>query len=459
MKEYVVNLSTSFHTGLRPFEDELSGGRFLLSCQNAIPSRGGMKYAEKLVRSFISAVDGQIIETSVGDYFLTSDTIYEVVAGNPISRITGLSVGDRWSVGDFGRYLVFTNGVVTVEKNPYTGVFSVYSGSVIPQAATLCALRGSLILGNIQDASFGSSSKVVWSDTGAARFATTDDLRTAREGTAGNRVDTDIGDVVSILPIYNKNACIVYGTKKIIMLYAKLLDTGGRTFGRHDVLDIGISTQGAAVATDSGHFVVTDDGDLYVIDNDGNEKGLGYSEFITTPDSVVLSYDSTKKDTKLYIALSSITYVLTHKGMGSITASVRSLVNTRSQGKLIHATAIIVQDDLITESDDIDLRRPGFKTMEGVTVSGKFPDSMYVSVGSRARKKDSFVYSDWKLVNDEGWVYIGISAIEFRVRVKAVRYTTPLIKGMDVGVKFMDRRFIRGTGASNDNKDLSETDG
>ena len=50
-------------------------------------------------------------------------------------------------------------------------------------------------------------------------------------------------------------------------------------------------------------------------------------------------------------------------------------------------------------------------------------------------------------------------AIEFRVRVKAVRYTTPLIKGMDVGVKFMDRRFIRGTGASNDNKDLSETDG
>lgn len=82
----------------------------------------------------------------------TATAIYEWLSNGSLQlKISGLAQGKTWKIADFGKYLLLTNGVTKVKRDPDTGDFSVDVSDIIPQAEDYHNFNGQIIATGIED--------------------------------------------------------------------------------------------------------------------------------------------------------------------------------------------------------------------------------------------------------------------------------------------------------------------
>jgi hypothetical protein len=76
-------------------------------------------------------------------------SIYEYYNGTITHKITASRVGSTWRVLDYGGYIIMSNGVVTITKDPITDLYS--EDVTLPIFNASCDFNGQVLIGNAQD--------------------------------------------------------------------------------------------------------------------------------------------------------------------------------------------------------------------------------------------------------------------------------------------------------------------
>ena len=84
----------------------------------------------------------------------------------------------------------------------------------------------------------------------------------------------------------------------------------------------------------------------------------------------------------------------------------------------------------------------------GVTATST--DTVSVRIGTRYSGTGSFSYSAWKTVNKEGFVYMLVSGVDFKLCVKSEdnKWGTFKLSNVSVNWQLSDKRNVRGQYAS-----------
>ena len=280
--EQELILPNPFSKGLRPKPEFKYEPSFLSLAKNVYATESGAIESDKFTRSFALNESAQIFPTSLGIFVLTSTKLYSSTVGGALTELlTGLTAGGLWSCGDFGKYLVFTNGAVNLVRNITTGVFATDTGTVFPLAKTLCRFRGRLALGGpINYPVTGDwSNRVAVSDIGSKKFANSTNLDVVRQNLSANFTMSWSGQVLRVMPLGHPNI-IVYGDNGISALVSV-----GQYFRLTHLSDIGIKEQGAVCSngcsnSSTAHYFVDKAGYLCIITPDLAIKRLDYREYM-----------------------------------------------------------------------------------------------------------------------------------------------------------------------------------
>lgn len=225
-------------------------------------------------------------------------------------------------------------------------------------------------------------------------------------------------------------------------------------FGIHNSWEVGVGN--------SEHIFVDMSGRLWKIRR--NESGeptlqfLDYQEFIDDNIDSSSTYNSIVfnplKD-EYYIGGLVTGYALTKSGLSKIKHTLTSpyipgaaaVQNTSDFKAFYYEHTALTRFEGETEVFDLDLR--GIKMLAfvelGVTIdSGK---TVEVKVFSRFSKVGGFFDNGWKTVNNEGFVYMGISGVDFKVAIRtgtSSDYQSLKLSNIKVSWKLSDKRNIRG---------------
>lgn len=225
-------------------------------------------------------------------------------------------------------------------------------------------------------------------------------------------------------------------------------------FGIHNSWEVGVGV--------GEHIFVDVSGKLWKIRrNDSGEpflEFLDYQEFIddniassSTYNSIV--YNPLKEE--FYLGGKVTGYALTKNGLSKIKHTLVSPYVPGAQA-VQHTSdfkSFYYEHTTLTrfeaETEVFDLGNRGMKMLAfvelGVTIdSGK---TVEVKVFSRFSKTGGFLDNGWKTVNNEGFVYMGISGIDFKVAIRTGTdsdYQSIKTSSMKVSWKLIDKRNIRG---------------
>lgn len=135
--------------GLRTNKRQARNNDMLVTCVGAVGRDNVLQVLEELSR-----VDTSVITDSfpypqlfvlVRHVIICSQTkIYELVSGSLVEKIS-VTAGSTWRVVDFLDWLYFSNGKVSVERNPQT---LEYALSTLPLATAMCNYNGQIIIGS-----------------------------------------------------------------------------------------------------------------------------------------------------------------------------------------------------------------------------------------------------------------------------------------------------------------------
>lgn len=154
MREVTIIFKDGLEKGLRATKRNPRNSQFLVHSQGAFPE-------DKVIRALddISTYQldtyGIITEYPYPQVFVlthvtivcTADAIYEYKAGGLTLKLRDVTVGSTWTVADYGRYIIMTNGAALVVKDYDSQEYWPYSGCDIPSCLCLCDLNGQLIIG------------------------------------------------------------------------------------------------------------------------------------------------------------------------------------------------------------------------------------------------------------------------------------------------------------------------
>lgn len=368
----------------------------------------------------------------------TQTGVYEVDASTwaLTSKLSGLTAGDVWDLADFGSYIIATNGNVMVKRSSGTWSNFASIAGVMPRVLTLCNFKGQCIGGNVKTTWHGcSTNSLVWSEIGALDFEPT------KLNTAGFRNIPWPGDVYRVKRLGDIVA--VYGSEGVGALLP--VSEPVSTFGLKELLNVGIPAKGAIGGDEHVHAFVDEEGWLWLWEEGKAPQRIGYQEFFSAMTLANISTAFDPSEQEFYISDGSTSYLLTRYGLCETYQRVTSLVR---HNKTSHGPSSSGSDTSFTAwTDTIDFGIRGFKTLTTVAVgvdTGEVDQDIKVSIKTRANKKDAFAQSSWFVTNPEGVVMVPHTAHEFQVGIKADSYAGVNVDYVNMRVKLVDRRFIRG---------------
>jgi hypothetical protein len=449
MRQFYEPLNIMLTKGLNPFRSSVVGGSYLTDCANFKPMSGGAQ-AIKYTRSLSIYDDAQFFITSVyGTIVATASGIYSYNAGVLTPCITGLTGDCNWFIADFGLYMVFTNGTVTVIYSGTT--WSVHDGSVIPQANAICNAQGRAVLGGFA----AEANKVIWSKIGAMKFLSVSDFDSLNDNTAGYRFMEWEGEIISVLPVGARVAILGSGGVSFL-LPASVEPFAYSTFSLHNVAFVGLGNRRGAVVSGSTLFYVNLDNELCVVTVNGRDDPkqtiLGFSDYLDA-ETAKLSYDN--RLSELYIAQENETFILNKFGLGKISSGLVSVCFDKvSKETLVHSQDGLTQTYAEIVSDVCDFNAVGHKTVEDLSIIGDNIPTMYGAVEYKLDNTSNFISSPWHEFDSRGYCRIGITSSLFRIKVRLATVNTALLRSLKVGVKYTDKRFTKGVNLG-DNKTTS----
>ena len=235
---------------------------------------------------------------------------------------------------------------------------------------------------------------------------------------------------------------IVYGENGISQLFPVAAPVV--SFGLREVHQLGLLDKNSVAGNDDMHFFVDKRGVLWQLTAEG-KKELGFEEFLlplklSSSTRVVCLYD--EFDRRLFISNGS-TGFLYREGLGGGYANITGIGNKAGVKFVTAPTApVTLAAEICT--DIIDIRFRGIKTVTMVEVGTDTSQALFVAVDYRYDKSQAFVTSPWVLCNQEGMAFLGISGVEFRIRVRQTTRSSMEIDYINVRYKLTDGRFKRG---------------
>ncbi len=443
MKEFDVKFEKGFTAGLRRSEKASRNVEGLVECYNLKPDESGLIPFEPLTDRAISvAVSHPYPQLFIGEKYnilATSSIIYEVSnAWAKTSKLTGLTVGDIWDFADFRDYFVMSNGVkivyIDLVSDPGVPAYaSIASSATFPRCLTYCAYKGQLIGGNVKTSWHSRSTySLVWSGIGNVDF--TPD----RENDAGFMNTYRRGNVQRVMRL--GDVVMVYSDNSILMLFPS-----AQMFGMKELQSIGIPCKGAVGGSYDQHVFLDLNDELWRVTTSGQDpklEKLGYQEFMETLTAVnvVISHDWEKNE--FYISDGVKCYLLTDQGLCQVLQLVASAGSL--DGASVGTFTTSANAYALVVSDIMDFGLRGMKTLGFLELGIDDTGTVTVAVDYRHSKAAGWSTTGYKTVNKEGAVYVGITAPEFRYRIKSTTYAATNLDYVTAKVKITDKRYYRG---------------
>jgi len=401
------------------------------------------------------------------DVWVATECIQNIVAYQP-TQIYPLN----WDFADFDwfygmAFAYISNGTLSVkcyQRDPSlasgTTAITALPSDACPTFITCCNFKGQPILGGIISTNptwtqLGLSS-VVWGAIGQWEF------RPQINRTAGfirmPWSDWDEGRVLKVNRLGDR--VIVYGNGASCSLtpYSEKYATG---FALDDkVLGPGISHGFHWAGDYDRHLILGNDNNLYLVNETGDFgkalgfKKLGYKEYMeellasaedfapNTP--ICMSYDKLGK--RFHLSAPNFSYVLTDQGLYKSHQSTTGV--GRYRGKKLTGFTIDQADyEGRMVSDTIDNRLRGMKTVETLEFGLDSGSNAYGGVDFKYAypTNSSYRTSTLKPLGHEGIVYPGVTASDFRVRLKVSDYRDGVkLDYVNVKWKLPDKRSVRG---------------
>lgn len=149
---FVLSLNTeALVRGLRPSSKLPRDNEFLTTCNGAVGKDGVLCTIEQLTRMVTTAITDsfpypQIFVFTNVIIVYSATKVYEWVSGSLVEKLT-VTTGYSWSAVDFYDYIYMSNGVVAVERDARSKVYSI--SSTLPIANTICNNNGQIIVGGL----------------------------------------------------------------------------------------------------------------------------------------------------------------------------------------------------------------------------------------------------------------------------------------------------------------------
>ena len=118
--------------GLRPSKRAKRDSGFLVECKGAVGRDEVLQVIDQLSRIDTSSLTvsfpyPQLFVMSDVTIVCTSNTIYELVSGSLVQKITSLTIGTPWSCAEWKGFVVLNNGQVTVTRGAQSKVYAIDS--------------------------------------------------------------------------------------------------------------------------------------------------------------------------------------------------------------------------------------------------------------------------------------------------------------------------------------------
>ncbi len=433
---------------------------------------------------------------------LDETKIYEVTRGTnwTISEMStrdgynpedgkSISAGDSWHIADMGTTLALFNGSCVVIKTNSLSMFGGTSNLLVIDDVSVntgCAFRGRLVMGGFDKDNFWNdawealarklfdlgqgftfpdapdSNYVAWSQIGSDAFWLfyPDTLIHGHLGEhEGDTFDIDHsilmemvernefgfmpmdwqGIVYRMIPF--DNGIMVYGSGGITYM-----PKADNTFGKMEVLQYGIASRSAAGGSSSEHVFVDSSGWLWKVSVGQPPKRLGFKEFFEPmlDNDIVVSYDPIENE--YHISDGSICYTLKDNMLFESTFLISSIAEYNGISYAIPSRPGQDDDDYaIIVSDTFDFGLRSIKSIERIAVSGTGLDKVSIAIYWRMNPGDSWNLTNYSILNYEGFAFLKVSGLEFRLVIRSTDYSTFDVDSVMIHFKTDDKRYIRGT--------------
>lgn len=152
---FVYNLNAEeLSRGLRSSKRSPRNTKFLVECVGAV----GM---DKVLQVIDDLETDRIDTTVIADAFpypqifvltnmiivCSATVIYEYESGALVSKLAALTTGQLWSLVDYFNFVYMSNGVVSVLRDPMSGVYALTA--VQPIAGAICDFNGQIVIGGL----------------------------------------------------------------------------------------------------------------------------------------------------------------------------------------------------------------------------------------------------------------------------------------------------------------------
>ena len=384
-------------------------------------------------------------------YCNTSD-VWVATAVQDLGVYTNIEQIDVAESGNFYLLTVFgrPGGTITIDsyiRNPGTGtpLITQLPAAYIPKSITVCNYNGQFIIGGVlhgDSSKFGDAglNTVMWSQIGRVEFRIDNDVTKTAGYMNMPWGEYKNGIVYKIKKLGNR--VIVYGDGGVGFLNPISSPVSGYGFER--AASAGVRSGWHIDGNDTVHVFIDTNYDLWSVSEDYKFEKLGYREFmkglITVADTKV-SYEPNSK--RFYISNGVEGYVLTQQGLYSTNQFVTSIGNYRGQTLCgFFLTGNDSKYRLVSDTTDFKIR--GMKTIEMMEVGCDSDGDVSVAVDYRYNKNDAFTRSGWKVTNARGGAAIIQTAPEFRLCLESDTYVGMNVDYINVSVKVVDKRMIRG---------------
>ena len=415
-----------------------------------------------------SATEYQVFALQSGVYVLSSTTLYSVNTTTHAltSLLSGITPGPTpWSVADFGKYALFCNGSTYIV---YDGTSYTLTPAALHTAGTICAFKGRVITGNLTNypVTGANTNWIAWSEIGNLQFLASATASSMYKNTSGFAPMMIRGSVLRIVPIGDH--CIIYTTNAIYALYnATVGDTN--TLGIKQISNIGLKYAKAVIEDNyinpTTQWFIGTDNQLYQLDNSLKITLLKYLDYMSPSagavdslvwcgdntqilalSSPILSYDKMMNELYISSITAGITYILNQQGMGMIEGVIYGIIPdaTNSMYKVGRAVLSTAQANIDIVSDIIDFGYAGLKSIEYIDFGILCPNTVSIAIEYRDTKASAYAISTCKIINNEGFVKLGIRGIDFRIRISVAAFTSFVLSNMKIGIQTIDKRYKRG---------------
>ena len=321
MREYELIIDKAFTSGLNPLDTQAYNIPYFDECYGFKVGQGGLECYVNKLNPFLSVFDltyswpfPQVLQgeryTFLIDKVDNTDYIYLVDdATSTNTLIFTTTHNGLYELADFGKYVIFSNGLTYFHLNTITNTWVTYFDlDVVPMMRAFINFNGQVVGGNVTTDWYDCDECFyVWSKIGNLNLVP-DSMNES-----GYRRCPYGGEVLNVKQLAGD--VIGYSSKGITKLIPMMEPIP--TFGFVPICDVGVINKGAINGSLTKHVFLGSDYVLRVVDQEG-VKELGYKQYMSrlTNNDVIVSYDKINKE--FYITDGKTCFLLTSKGLTEI---------------------------------------------------------------------------------------------------------------------------------------------